>query len=156
SVCGVELPPGLRESDRLPQPIFTPATKAELGEHDQNITFDQMIDHLAGPGSFVPDHAMAGAVAERVRDLALRVYGYAAAIALRNGIIIADTKFGFGLIGRELEPSDPGPPEERIGDRPSGWPGMAFEPPLEQHLHLVDEALTPDSSRFWDAATYAP
>ncbi len=156
AVCGVSLPAGLQEADRLPTPIFTPATKAEVGEHDQNITFDQMIDHLAGPAFGWADRDRSQALAERVRDLALRVYGYAAAIAERSGILVADTKFEFGLIGRELDPSDPGPPEERIGGTLSGAPGMSFDSHLEDHLHLIDEALTPDSSRFWDAATYAP
>jgi phosphoribosylaminoimidazole-succinocarboxamide synthase len=114
TVCGVPLPEGLRESDRLPSPIFTPATKAEGGEHDENISYDTMAD-LVGED-----------IAERVRDHALRLYGYAAAVAARAGIIVADTKFEFGL-------------------RPDS-----------DDLLLIDEALTPDSSRFWDAATYEP
>ena len=114
TVCGIALPPGLRESDRLPSPIFTPATKAELGEHDENIDFA----------------TMAGAVgldlATRVRDLAIALYTHAAATTAAVGILLADTKFEFGI-------------DETIGE-----------------LLLIDEALTPDSSRFWDAATYAP
>ncbi len=114
AVCGVPLPPGLAESDRLPQPIFTPATKAELGEHDENIDFDAMTVLVGGN------------VAERVRDLALALYRHAASVTEAVGIILADTKFEFGL------------------DRSTG------------ELLLIDEALTPDSSRFWDAATYEP
>ncbi len=113
-VCGVALPPGLVESDRLPEPIFTPATKAEAGEHDENIDFETMA------GSVGHD------VAEQVRDLALALYRHAAATTERVGILLADTKFEFGL------------------DRETG------------RILLIDEALTPDSSRFWDAATYQP
>ena len=114
AVCGVHLPEGLRQSDRIPEAIFTPATKAELGEHDLNISFDTMA-------------AVVGAeLAERVRTIALRLYTHAATVAERAGILLADTKFEFGI-----EPS--------TGD-----------------LLLIDEALTPDSSRFWDASTYAP
>jgi phosphoribosylaminoimidazole-succinocarboxamide synthase len=129
TVCGVRLPSGLRESDRLPEPIFTPATKAELGEHDQNVTFDEMVDHLAMTWMPSGDAASAGAVGETIRELALRLYGYAAAISERAGIILADTKFEFG---RPLDVDATG------------------------ELMLIDEALTPDSSRFWDAAFYAP
>ncbi len=114
TVCGTKLPEGLRESDRLPKPIFTPATKAELGAHDENIDFDTMAESVGYD------------VAERVRDTALRLYGYAAAVTARVGILLADTKFEFGL--------RPGTDE----------------------LLLIDEALTPDSSRFWDVATYEP
>ena len=114
AVCGVGLPPGLRESDRLPVPIFTPATKADQGEHDENIDFDTMAGSVGGE------------TAERIREFALRLYAYAAAATERAGIILADTKFEFGM--------DPA-----TGD-----------------LLLIDEALTPDSSRFWDAATYQP
>ncbi len=114
TVCGIGLPAGLRESDRLPTPIFTPATKAELGAHDENIDFATM---AATVGS---------TTAERVRDAALRLYEHAAAATERVGILLADTKFEFGL-------------------RPGS-----------DDLLLVDEALTPDSSRFWDAATYEP
>ena len=114
TVGGTTLPSGLHESDRLPGPLFTPATKAEPGEHDENIDFDTMA------------RAIGGALAERVRDTALRLYGHAAAVTARAGILLADTKFEFGL--------RPGTDE----------------------LLLVDEALTPDSSRFWEAATYEP
>ncbi len=84
-VCGVRLPPGLQIASRLPEPIFTPATKAEAGDHDENISFDRMVD-LVGAGR-----------AERVRELSLQLYAFAAAHAERRGIIIADTKFEFGL-----------------------------------------------------------
>ena len=113
-VCGVPLPAGLRESDRLPEPIFTPATKAERGEHDENIDFDTMAERVGGD------------VAERVRTLALRLYTHAAGVAEAAGILLADTKFEFGI-------------EPETGE-----------------LLLIDEALTPDSSRFWDAVAYAP
>jgi len=113
-VCGVALPAGLVESDRLPEPIFTPATKAEAGEHDENIDFETMAS------------AVGHDVAERVRDLATALYQHAAAATERVGILLADTKFEFGL------------------DEASG------------EIILIDEALTPDSSRFWDAATYEP
>jgi len=114
AVCGITLPAGLRESDRLPSPIFTPATKAELGAHDENVDFAAM-------AAVVGDD-----LAERVRHTAIRLYEHAAAVAERAGILLADTKFEFGL-------------------RPGS-----------DDLLLIDEALTPDSSRFWDAATYAP
>jgi len=116
-VCGVRLPPGLREADRLPQPIFTPATKAASG-HDLNITEDEAA------------RIVGGAVLERVRDLTLRLYGFGAAHAEARGILVADTKFEFGLVAGD------GPPESR--------------------LILIDEALTPDSSRYWPADQYAP
>ena len=112
AVCGIALPEGLRESDRLPQPLFTPSTKTDVG-HDQNITFDEMAA-LVG-----------GLRAERARDLALALYRFAAQRAEGAGIIVADTKFEFGVV-------DGG------------------------ELILIDEVLTPDSSRFWDAATYQP
>jgi len=112
SVCGVRLPSGLRESDRLPEPIFTPATKAAEG-HDENISFDRAAEIVGGP------------TAERLRDLTLRLYREAAAYALERGIIIADTKFEFG----------------RDADGRIVW---------------IDEALTPDSSRFWPADSYEP
>ena len=113
-VCGVRLPPGLNESDRLPEAIFTPATKAEQGEHDENIDFDAMAERVGGD------------VADRVRSLSLRLYAHAARVAERAGILLADTKFEFGI------------------------------EPATGALLLIDEALTPDSSRFWDAATYMP
>ncbi len=111
SVCGIRLPPGLERAAKLPQPIFTPATKAEAGMHDENIPFERMV-------------AIVGeARANEMRDVALRLYTAAAEYALTKGIIIADTKFEFGV---------------DAGDR----------------LHLIDEILTPDSSRFWPLATY--
>jgi phosphoribosylaminoimidazole-succinocarboxamide synthase len=91
TVCGMPLPAGLRESDRLPEPIFTPATKADQGEHDQNITFDAMIDHIAT--AWGGETKSAGALAEAIRDRALRLYRYGAAVTGRRGIILADTKF---------------------------------------------------------------
>jgi phosphoribosylaminoimidazole-succinocarboxamide synthase len=112
SVCGVPLPPGLKNAARLPAPIFTPATKAEMGDHDENIDFDRMSDRVGAE------------LAARVRDTAIRLYSEAAGIALAKGIIIADTKFEFGL-------DDAGT------------------------LTLMDEVLTPDSSRFWPAGRYA-
>ena len=110
-VCSVALPPGLKNASRLPEPIFTPATKAEMGDHDENISFDRMVE-IIGP-----------ALAESVRSLSIRLYREAAAYALTRGIIIADTKFEFGL-------DDDGT------------------------LTLMDEILTPDSSRFWPLETY--
>lgn len=110
-ICGIPLPAGLRESDRLPEPIFTPATKAVSG-HDENISFDRATT-LIGQ-----------ALAERVRAVSLEIYQRAAAYAEPRGIILADTKFEFGLLNSELI-----------------W---------------IDEALTPDSSRFWPAAHYSP
>ena len=99
TVCGIALPAGLRESDRLPEPIFTPATKAELGDHDENIDFDRMIEHIAG-WLLGGDVDVAGALAEAIRDRALRLYGFGAAVAARRGILLADTKFEFGLAER--------------------------------------------------------
>ena len=111
TVCGIKLPVGLRESDELPEPIFTPSTKAESG-HDENISFDEAVK-IEG-----------AAVAEKVRDLSLRIYKQARDYARHRGIIIADTKFEFGKFD---------------GD-----------------LILIDEVLTPDSSRFWPAHQYKP
>jgi phosphoribosylaminoimidazole-succinocarboxamide synthase len=111
SVCGIPLPPGLVESARLPEPIFTPATKAESG-HDENISFEEMAGQLGSER------------ADQLRDVSIELYRRAAAYAEQRGIIIADTKFEFGLINDELI-----------------W---------------IDEALTPDSSRFWPADQYAP
>jgi phosphoribosylaminoimidazole-succinocarboxamide synthase len=111
SVCGVKLPAGLKRASKLPQPIFTPATKAEAGHHDENITFEETAK-LVGAGR-----------ANAIRDTAIALYVAAADFALTRGIIIADTKFEFGVDA-------------------SG------------KLHLIDEALTPDSSRFWPLATY--
>ena len=143
TVCGIELPPGLRESDRLPEPIFTPATKAPIGEHDENISFDGMIDHLATSewafGGGTRD-GMAG-LAERVRDISLRLYRYGTAVAERKGVILADTKFEFGIGG-----GDPANDEA---------PETSSSGTLDDVM-LIDEVLTPDSSRFWDASTYEP
>ncbi len=111
AVCGVRLPAGLKESSQLPEPIFTPATKAQSG-HDENISFEAMAK-LVGAD-----------LAERLRDLTLKIYGRAAQYARTKGIIIADTKFEFGTV--------------------------------DGALVLADEALTPDSSRFWPAESYEP
>jgi phosphoribosylaminoimidazole-succinocarboxamide synthase len=120
-VCGIRLPSGLRESDRLPVPIFTPATKAQTG-HDINIS-EAEAAKLVNP-----------AVLARARDLTLRLYAEGAAHAESRGIIVADTKFEFGLL-------------------PGGAHDSRSEP---DRLILIDEALTPDSSRFWPKATYRP
>jgi phosphoribosylaminoimidazole-succinocarboxamide synthase len=142
TVCGIPLPAGLRESDRLPEPIFTPATKAEMGAHDENITFDGMIDHVAG-WLLGGDRGAAGRLAEAIRDRAVRLYGFASAVAARRGILLADTKFEFGLA--ETWPNSKGP--YTFGDEPTDH---------RERLILIDEILTPDSSRFWDAATWQP
>ena len=110
-VCGVPLPPGLRNASRLPAPIFTPATKADVGDHDENISFDRMVD-IVGLD-----------LAQKVREVSIRLYTEAASYALTRGIIIADTKFEFGL--------------DQDGS-----------------LTLMDEILTPDSSRFWPLESY--
>ncbi|MGH2512681.1 MAG: phosphoribosylaminoimidazolesuccinocarboxamide synthase, partial [Candidatus Limnocylindrales bacterium] len=122
TLSGIRLPDGLRQSERLAEPLFTPSTKAELGTHDETISFDQMIERLL---PLAGDPAAAGALAERVRSIALALYGYGAAIVARAGILLADTKFEFGLSA-------------------------------DGELLLVDEVLTPDSSRFWNAAAYEP
>ncbi|HSI21962.1 MAG TPA: phosphoribosylaminoimidazolesuccinocarboxamide synthase [Methylophilaceae bacterium] len=111
TVCGIPLPSGLQEASKLPQPIFTPSTKAEVGAHDENITFEKAAE------------LMGAELAAKVRDVAIRLYQTAAEYALTKGIIIADTKFEFGL--------------DAAGE-----------------LYLIDEALTPDSSRFWPADQY--
>jgi phosphoribosylaminoimidazole-succinocarboxamide synthase len=121
-VCGIRLPEGLRESDRLPQPIFTPATKAESG-HDINIGEKEAAD-LVGRR-----------VLDRVRDLTLRLYAEGSAHAESCGIIVADTKFEFGLL----------PIEDGDDSRP-----------VEDRIILIDEVLTPDSSRFWPRDGYTP
>jgi len=110
-VCGIPLPAGLRESDPLPEPIFTPSTKATTG-HDENITFDETASRIGGE------------LAERLREVSIKLYTRAAKHAAERGIIIADTKFEFGILG--------------------------------PHLVWIDEALTPDSSRFWPADQYSP
>ncbi|OYY74348.1 MAG: phosphoribosylaminoimidazolesuccinocarboxamide synthase [Gammaproteobacteria bacterium 28-57-27] len=113
AVCGIPLPAGLQLADKLPEPIYTPSSKADVGEHDENIDFATTVT-LVGLD-----------LATQVRDMTLRIYKEAAAYALARGIIIADTKFEFGV---------------------------------DEHgtLHLIDEALTPDSSRFWPLDSYAP
>jgi phosphoribosylaminoimidazole-succinocarboxamide synthase len=111
TVCGIELPAGLSESSRLENPIFTPSTKAEIGDHDENISFERMVD-IVGPES-----------AAALRDTSVAVYTKAREHAASRGIIIADTKFEFGSVNGELT--------------------------------LIDEVLTPDSSRFWPASDYA-
>lgn len=112
AICGIELPAGLRMADRLPEPIFTPATKAEQGEHDENISIERMSEIVGRE------------TAERLRAVTLEIYTRAAEYARGRGIIIADTKFEFGRAGDEII--------------------------------IVDECLTPDSSRFWPADTYSP
>lgn len=156
TVCGIPLPARLREGDRLPEPIFTPATKAELGEHDENIDFDQMIVHIA---EHLLEPQSAGALAEAIRDRSIALYRYGAAVAARRGILLADTKFEFGLAFRIEESDPPAPLEEAVippwplvGRRPS----VVLQGPPEDHLILIDEVMTPDSSRFWEAATFAP
>jgi phosphoribosylaminoimidazole-succinocarboxamide synthase len=109
TMAGEPLPAGLRQSERLPEPIFTPATKAETG-HDENVTFERMSSEIGTE------------LAEKLRDASLRLYGFAAGEAERSGLILADTKFEFGLV--------------------------------DGRLLLIDEALTPDSSRYWDVAQY--
>lgn len=112
AVCGIPLPAGLKQADRLPEPIFTPSTKAEIGEHDENISFDQVVDKIGSE------------MANWLKDKTLELYQFGAEWAEQRGVIIADTKFEFGL----------------IDDTP----------------HLIDEMLTPDSSRFWPAEEYSP
>ncbi|MCK5542416.1 MAG: phosphoribosylaminoimidazolesuccinocarboxamide synthase [Desulfobacterales bacterium] len=111
-VCGIKLPPGLKESEKLPEPLFTPSSKAEVGDHDINISFSDTIN-LIGKEK-----------AEKLRDLSLTIYNKGAEIANEKGIIIADTKFEFGILNNEII--------------------------------LIDEVLTPDSSRFWEKATFSP
>ena len=154
TVCGIALPAGLRESDRLPEPIFTPATKAELGAHDENIDFDTMVEHIGRHWLFSPD--IAGPIAETIRDRAIALYGYATAVAARAGILLADTKFEFGIgVGPDVDRDPVGPAAERIERKtrpPRGRrPANLNDRLLRDQLILVDEALTPDSSRFWDA-----
>ncbi len=112
AVCGIPLPEGLVEASRLPEPLFTPSTKAAIGDHDENISFAATVDLIGRE------------MTEKVRDAALELYAFGAAWALDRGIIIADTKFEFGL--------------------------------LDGELILIDEAMTPDSSRFWPADGYEP
>ncbi|MCD6594300.1 phosphoribosylaminoimidazolesuccinocarboxamide synthase [bacterium] len=110
AICGIELPKGLSESQKLPEPIFTPATKAPEGEHDINISFDELVD-LIGENT-----------AEILKKISLKIYDFAYRYALERGIIISDTKFEFGKFADDII--------------------------------LIDEILTPDSSRFWDVSTY--
>lgn len=112
SVCGVKLPAGLKESDRLPEPIFTPATKEEGGKHDENISFERMAKIVGFD------------LASKLKSISLAIYSKAAQIALGKGLILCDTKFEFGRLNGELI--------------------------------LIDEVLTPDSSRFWDQKRYVP
>jgi len=113
SICGIKLPEGLQQADKLPAPIFTPAAKADLGEHDENISFEEM------------EKKIGAELAARIRDVAIKLYTTAADYAATKGIIIADTKFEFGLDDNGV-------------------------------LHLMDEVLTADSSRFWPADSYRP
>lgn len=113
AICGIGLPPGLEQADQLPEAIYTPSTKAAAGEHDENIDFDRTVALIGRE------------LAEQVRDTSLRIYRTCAEYARERGIIIADTKFEFGL--------DP-----------------------DGRLHLIDEVLTPDSSRFWPQDQYRP
>jgi phosphoribosylaminoimidazole-succinocarboxamide synthase len=163
SICGVPLPAGLRESEQLPEPIFTPAEKAPAGRHDRNITFDEMIEHIAAtqPEShwFGLGRQAAAEVAERVRDVAIRLYRYGAAVAGRHGVLLADTKFEFGFpLNMEFGSEPSGPPAEQIERRrPHGTvPGDARGLIAPDQLMLIDEVMTPDSSRFWDAGAYEP
>lgn len=112
-VCGIDLPDGMQQADRLPETLFTPASKAPSGDHDENISFDAVVDLIGEK------------LARRVRDVSIEIYERAATFALERGIIIADTKFEFGLDD-------------------------------EGRLHLIDEVLTPDSSRFWPVDGYQP
>ncbi|HDR16502.1 MAG TPA: phosphoribosylaminoimidazolesuccinocarboxamide synthase, partial [Desulfobacteraceae bacterium] len=112
SVCGIDLPPGMKESEKLPEPIFTPSTKAEAGLHDENISFDKAAD-IVGRST-----------AETIRDLSIEIYLHGRDFAAEKGIIVADTKFEFGFV--------------------------------EGKLILIDEVLTPDSSRFWPVDSYSP
>jgi phosphoribosylaminoimidazole-succinocarboxamide synthase len=113
SICGIALPAGLRQADKLPEPIFTPAAKADLGEHDENISFDDM------------ERRIGSELAATIRAISIKLYQAAAEYAATRGIIIADTKFEFGLDSHGV-------------------------------LHLMDEVLTADSSRFWPADSYQP
>ena len=110
TVCGIKLPAGLTEASKLPEPIFTPSTKAALGEHDENISYERCAEIVGGD------------IASQIRDLSLKIYTAAAEYAATRGIIIADTKFEFGII--------------------------------DGRVTLIDECLTPDSSRFWPADSY--
>ena len=110
-ICGIDLPKGMKQAQKLPEPIFTPSTKAAVGAHDENIAFDDLVSRIGGP------------LAEQVREASLRIYRHAAAYAAERGIIIADTKLEFGV-------------------------------DADGALRVMDEMLTPDSSRFWPADDY--
>jgi len=138
TVCGIKLPEGLIESSRLPHPIFTPATKAETG-HDENIDFDRCAKILSQP------------LAEKVRDISLALYNFARDYAAKRGIIIADTKFEFGLLQAVTPSMSRGLPANNEMLRQA-----QHDKPEATRLILIDEALTPDSSRFWPADSYAP
>jgi len=97
-----------------------------------------------------------GVLAEAIRDRAIRLYRYGAAVAARRGILLADTKFEFGMIGEPLAPADPGPAAEWLGPADTRPSGERMLGPLDDYLTLIDEVMTPDSSRFWDAETYEP
>ena len=126
TVCGIELPAGLRQGDQLPQPLFTPSTKAEPPEHDENISYERMIDVLTGFFQ-QKDNAVSNAagIARILREVSLTIYRQGAAYARERGIIIADTKFEFGVAHNGS-------------------------------IMLIDEVLTPDSSRFWPIESYLP
>jgi phosphoribosylaminoimidazole-succinocarboxamide synthase len=111
-ICGIKLPEGLKDGDKLPEPIFTPAFKAEVGEHDQNIDFQKVVE-LVGED-----------VAQKLRSTSIEIFNQASAIALKAGLVLADTKFEFG------------------------------RDPNGSEIVLADEVLTPDSSRYWDKAAY--
>ena len=154
-VCGIELPPGLALASRLPRPIFTPATKAAAG-HDENVdyeTFARGVEAAAAAESVAEEVAAGGTAAalpERLRDLTLSLYERAASWAAERDLILADTKFEFGLL-----PGAGGAGEGRKGTM--GGAGSANGgPTLTDRLLLIDEALTPDSSRYWDVAHWRP
>ena len=111
AICGIELPAGLQQAEQLPSPIFTPSTKAAMGDHDENVSFDAIVEQIGA------------ALAEQVRAATLEIYEFAARYAIQRGIIIADTKLEFGLDENGV-------------------------------LHVMDEMLTPDSSRFWPLSSY--
>jgi phosphoribosylaminoimidazole-succinocarboxamide synthase len=148
-VCGLELPPGLQLASRLPLPLFTPATKAEVG-HDENVDFAAVAAAVGEP------------LAERLRRLTLALYDRGAAWAAERGLILADTKFEFGLRVGAAAGNDLGKPArtpEAGAGAAAGADGAAggeLAERLPERLLLIDEALTPDSSRYWDAAHWRP
>ena len=159
-VCGIRLKPGLQESERLSEPIFTPAIKAPAGHHDENVTFDGMIEHIRREMHLTDETGSGGQIAaeiaERVRALSIALYRYGCAISSRAGILVADTKFEFGLASPASEPA--GPDMERIPAGPPRRPAITSLPAgsVSSRLMLIDEVMTPDSSRFWDAESYEP